>query len=234
VIPGATGQSSPRTKSAATKEIDMPKRSKDDPDTSNAPAKLPDGVRLIPATSDHVWAATDVASIDSGRARLRDGLGRSLLHVAAASGDGAAVRALLQVGADANARDLLGETPLIQAARRGHLDVARLLIDAGTDLNARHLEGWTALAAAVIRGHEEVVELLLGHEQDVNAAIGGIGQGMDAVRMAVQIGHAGILRRLLAAGACLDHRGFDGRTPLELAQHLGREDCVKMLEAAQG
>jgi uncharacterized protein len=90
------------------------------------------------------------------------------LHAAALSGSAEMVRAVLQLGCDANARDSNGFTPLINAAIFGHVEVVRALLEAGADPNLRiqsplfpKNKGTTALEQARGNCHRAVVELLL-------------------------------------------------------------------------
>src|SRR3712207_2495053 len=68
------------------------------------------------------------------------------LWEAARSGDAAAVRALLERGADVNARFRYGQTALFKAAERGHVEVVKLLLERGADPNVKDtFYGETAL-----------------------------------------------------------------------------------------
>ena len=80
-------------------------------------------------------------------------LGGSLLTMAG-SGDAAAVRFLLERGADVNARDGAGRTPLMMAAQTDAypVDVVRLLLDWRADVSLRATGGDTAASLASIRG----------------------------------------------------------------------------------
>src|SRR4029079_16924214 len=86
-----------------------------------------------------------------------------------ALGDIAAVRVLLDKGADVNAFDPFGRTPLMYAAISDLLpvDVAKLLIERGADVNAvtRHKQagdtGWTVLDIARSHGANPMVDLLV-------------------------------------------------------------------------
>ncbi len=85
-------------------------------------------------------------------------------------GDVAAVRRLLEEGADVNQIDTAGWTPLMNASAAGHVQVAGLLIDSGADVNYRDQErGMTALMLAALLGETEVVRLLLDKGADIDA-----------------------------------------------------------------
>ena len=67
------------------------------------------------------------------------------LHQAAASGNVAALAALLDTETNLEARNELGLTPLQVAGQAGQLGAAAILIDHGADVNARDPEGNTVL-----------------------------------------------------------------------------------------
>ncbi len=62
-----------------------------------------------------------------------DAAGRTPLMYAAAKGNVATARALLEMGADVNAQNAFGDTALRVAASEGTLDIAKLLMAAGGD-----------------------------------------------------------------------------------------------------
>ena len=73
----------------------------------------------------------------------------------------AAVRVLLEAGADVHARaSYLDRTPLHWAATGGHVEMARLLLEAGADVNAVGNQGSTPTGLAVEGDHLELAELL--------------------------------------------------------------------------
>jgi outer membrane protein assembly factor BamB len=84
------------------------------------------------------------------------------LMAAARKGDPAAVRKLLDDGADVNARTEYGATALHFACDKGHLEVVKLLIDRQADVNARDkFYSATPLTWASMRKHAAVVGALL-------------------------------------------------------------------------
>jgi ankyrin repeat protein len=80
---------------------------------------------------------------------------------AAARGDLAAAKLLLERGADVNAIDHRGYTPLIFAAHYDGdaVELVRLLLSRGADIDAK-AEGETALSLAARRGETEVTRVL--------------------------------------------------------------------------
>jgi ankyrin repeat protein len=106
-----------------------------------------------------------VAALVSSRASLstRDDFGRTPLHDAAASGSEAAVRRLIDAGADPRAVDDYGTTPLHLACRRGSIGIARLLLAAGASPDAANSAGATPLHEAASTGDAILVRLLLDH-----------------------------------------------------------------------
>jgi ankyrin repeat protein len=75
----------------------------------------------------------------------------------------AAVRTLLERGADVNAQDREGRTALMLAAASEFMsvDIVKSLLEHGADLNAKSPEGDTALSFARLRGENPIVDLLV-------------------------------------------------------------------------
>src|SRR5258706_9344292 len=59
----------------------------------------------------------------------------SEMLVAAAKGDNARIKELLDKGVDVNMRGADSNTPIMEAAYAGHLDTVKLLLDHGADLS---------------------------------------------------------------------------------------------------
>lgn len=167
----------------------------------------------------------------------RDADGNTPLMLAAAYGDPACVRLLLERGADANATNTLGGTPLLRAA--SDFEKARLLVEHGADVNWRSGLGNTALMlAARPRDSHRAVELLLSRGADVNATNL---WGATALMAAAAGGDPRSVSLLLKHGARVNaqpeasHVGFvlgGGRSALMWAAYHGDIELMKLLVAA--
>jgi ankyrin repeat protein len=90
--------------------------------------------------------------------------GWTALHYAAAAGDDAIARQLLERGAaiDAPSPPASGKfTPLMMAAREGHDRTVQLLLRAGADPALRNSEGLTAQQIAARAGHQFIADALV-------------------------------------------------------------------------
>jgi len=96
---------------------------------------------------------------------IRNNFGDSLIHIAAAQGDQAAVHWLWQHGADINARNNSGSSPLHRAAMNGHKFIANWLVEHGADTKARNNDGDTALLSAIKLNQYSTVEYLISLQQ---------------------------------------------------------------------
>lgn len=85
----------------------------------------------------------------------------TLIIPAASNGQEAAVRILLDEGANIEVSDDYGNTPLILAARHGHEAVVRLLLEKGANIEAKDKYGSSPLISAACMGRKAVVGTLL-------------------------------------------------------------------------
>ena len=162
----------------------------------------------------------------------RNDHGDTAVHLAAGAGEVEVLKVLLAQGADVDARDGGRSTPLgiaATVAKKNVKEVAEILLANGADVNARNINGGTALCSAARQGRNDLFEVLVDHGADVD---GGRGSHCGApLHMAVQGGHEGIVKRLLAGGADLSAMDSLGQTPLCLAAGMGREGLVGLLLA---
>lgn len=84
------------------------------------------------------------------------------LWEAARKGDAAAVKALLDKGADVNAKFRYGATALSYASDKGHVEVVNVLLERGADVNVKDtFYGATPIQWAVEKGHLAIIKALL-------------------------------------------------------------------------
>ncbi|MCB1385577.1 MAG: ankyrin repeat domain-containing protein [Nitratireductor sp.] len=141
------------------------------------------------------------------------------LHRAAHEGDIAAIRRLVAESADLNARDRAGRTPAHVAAFASNDAALRALAEAGADMNALENRVYDVLTIAAVADDPEMVSLAmeLGNRADLVTSV----YDGTALIAAAHLGHAEVVRRLIAGGAPLDHVNNLGWTALMEAVVLG-------------
>lgn len=154
------------------------------------------------------------------------------LHAAAAAGDLTALRAALAETGDIDARDGHGRTALHVAAHGAHRDVIRALAQAGADMKAQDSRRYDIITIAAVRDDVETVALAIALGADPRA----ITSPYDGTALiaAAHLGHAAVVRTLIAAGAPLDHVNNLGWTATIEAVVLGdggprHQDTLKAL-----
>jgi uncharacterized protein len=117
----------------------------------------------------------------------------------AQNGDTAAVRQLLNQGANIEARDaIVGATALIEAAFSGNAETVKLLLERGANIEARGNDTRTALMTAARWGRIDVVELLLAKGANIEAKDM---RGDTALTFATRGLHSDVANLLRAKGA---------------------------------
>ena len=181
--------------------------------------------------------AAAIARAAGNKAALeaRDGNGRTPLHVATFARQGAAVKALLEAGADHATFESGRYDAVTIAAVAGDEATLAVLLAGGASakLITSRYDG-TALIAAAHLGHAGVVRQLiragapLDHVNNLHwtALIESVVLGDGGPR------HQATLKALLDAGASTKLADRQGRTPLALARGMGYQAMVTMLEAA--
>ena len=151
---------------------------------------------------------------------------------AARRADWAAVRTLLQEGADANAREGDGSTALHWASYHDHRELAARLIRGGAEVDAENDLGVTPLWAACENGSPAMAGILLGAGADPNRALP---FGETLLMTAARTGNADVVGRLLAAGAEVDaataEGAYGGQTALMWAVAQRHPAVVEVLLA---
>jgi ankyrin repeat protein len=154
------------------------------------------------------------------------GNGRPPLVDAARTGDGAALRALLQKKIDVNVAEGDGATALHWASYRDDVESADLLIRAGANVNATNDLGVTPLWTASLNGSAAMVRRLLEAGANPNLALLA---GETPLMVASRAGYAAVVEQLVAKGANVNARGARGQTAMMWAAAQKRPEVTKIL-----
>jgi hypothetical protein len=126
------------------------------------------------------------------------------LHAAAWQGNAARIAQLLAAaGADPNSRDSHGRTALHVATFAKRREAVRALAKGGAALGALENDRYDALTIAAVADDEATLALLL--ELGASAKLVTSRYDGTALIAAAHLGHDGVVRQLITAGAPLDH-----------------------------
>lgn len=125
------------------------------------------------------------------------------LHAAAQRGDVAEIQRLAARGANVDARDAYGRTPLHVATFAAQAAAIRALAAAGAKLGLLENDRYDAVTIAAVANDEKTLRTLLA----LGASAKLVTSRYDGTALiaAAHLGHAGVVRQLIAAGAPLDH-----------------------------
>ena len=125
------------------------------------------------------------------------------LHAAAQQGDAAKVARLVAGGAAVNGTDGRGRTPLHVATFARQREAIRALVKAGADLQRLENDRYDAVTIASVADDEDTLRVLL----QLGASARQTTSRYDGTALiaAAHLGHDGVVRQLIAAGAPLDH-----------------------------
>jgi ankyrin repeat protein len=143
--------------------------------------------------------------------------------------DWAAVRALLQKGADVNAAQVDGTTALHWAVYNDDAETVAALLRAKASVKAVNRFRVPPLALACTNGNAAIVKLLLEAGADANATMNG---GETVLMLASRSGSADTVKALIASGANTDARERHGQTALMWAAAEGNTAVVRLLMEA--
>ena len=151
---------------------------------------------------------------------------QSRLAEAAESEDSAAVRSLLEAGADVNSTQADGTTALHWATYHDDTRTAELLVQSGADVNAVNTYGVPPLSLACTNRNAALVKLLLDDGADANAARPG---GETVLMSAARSGSLEAVEALLSHGADANALERNGQSALMWASAEGHAPVVEAL-----
>lgn len=125
------------------------------------------------------------------------------LHAAAARGDVADIERRVAVAEDKEAIDARRRTPLHVAVFQKQHDAARALLLLGADPNRLEIDRYDIITIAAVANDVPMLKIALaggGNPKAITSRYDGT-----ALIAAAHLGHAEIVRTLIAAGAPLDH-----------------------------
>ena len=125
------------------------------------------------------------------------------LHAAAWRGDVTKIDRLVAAGVDPKAGVAEGRTPLHLATFARQRGAVRALAKAGADLNLLENDRYDGVTIAAVADDEETLSVLLS----LGASAKQVTSRYDGTALiaAAHLGHDGVVRQLIAAGAPLDH-----------------------------
>ena len=170
------------------------------------------------------------------KADVRDGYGRTPLHVAAFGGHRETMRILAKAGVDPNALENDRYDIVTIASVANDVPTLRTALEiGGSARNVTSRYDGTALIAAAHLGHAEIVKILI----EAGAPLDHVNNlGWTALIESIVLGdggprHTETLRALVEAGADLKIPDRQGQTPLSLAQARGYAEMVDILQKAK-
>ena len=181
--------------------------------------------------------AAEIERLIASRAKadVRDGYGRTPLHVAAYGCHADAMRALVKAGANPNALEHDRYDIVTIAAVADDLPTLKVALALGASAkNVTSRYDGTALIAAAHLGHEQVVAELIR----AGAPLDHVNNlGWTALIESIVLGnggrrHTATLEALVQAGANVNLADRNGQTPLALARGRGYREMIVTLERA--
>ncbi|XP_050671183.1 26S proteasome non-ATPase regulatory subunit 10-like [Leptidea sinapis] len=150
------------------------------------------------------------------------------LVLAASAGRYEVVRYLLSKNADVNHKTTRRQTALHYACSKGHKDVVKLLINCDALVNEIDILGATPLHRAAAQGRTEIVEILLKTPQiKLNLCDS---TGSTPLHLACEEDRKTVITMLVEAGADMDIKNKENKTPLDLCSTSLRTLILKLKE----
>uniref|UniRef100_A0A8C5WD73 Fibronectin type III and ankyrin repeat domains 1 n=1 Tax=Leptobrachium leishanense TaxID=445787 RepID=A0A8C5WD73_9ANUR len=190
-----------------------------------------------PLTGEHLHRAVNknedakvISILQTGqvKADTPDKFGLTPLMVAAQKGHLRLVELLIDHGADINQEDGSGKNSLMLACFSGHLDVVQCLRERGASWEGRDRCGSTAMHWAADGGHLNIIQWMIddGCEVDVKDHSS---QWTPLMRVSAITGYTDVARCFIMAGANVNAKDSDGKTPLMIATLNNHVGLVRLL-----
>ncbi|TSW08324.1 DNA polymerase epsilon subunit 2 [Bagarius yarrelli] len=157
-----------------------------------------------------------------------DKLGFTPIMVAAQKGFIRMIKILVEHGADIHMKNGSGKDPLMLACFAGHLDIVKHLRKSGATWQSQDTGGCSPLHWAADGGHLPIITYMIkdGCELDIRDTVS---QWTPLMRVSAVSGNANVASLLIQAGADVNVRDKDGKTPLMVAVLNNHEQLVRLL-----
>jgi len=151
------------------------------------------------------------------------------LHYASENGTIAAVKLLLQLGANESSQSQYGHTALHVACLEGHSELVPLLVEAGCDPDSKTHWDYTPFHIAASKGHLQAMRRLVEEGANTTAFTG---DGNTALNLAATQGQSDMVQALVGLDIDVNHQNKRGCTALHHAAMRNEVGCIKVLLAA--
>nr|DBA14988.1 TPA: hypothetical protein GDO54_004256 [Pyxicephalus adspersus] len=159
---------------------------------------------------------------------IPDKLGFTPLMVASQKGYLRLVELLVERGADVHQTNGSGKNSVMLACFSGHLDVVKYLRKQGVSWESRDKCGCTAMHWAADGGHVKVIQWMINDGCEVDARDRRL-HWTPLMRVSAVTGNTDIARCLIIAGAEVNAKDSNGKSPLMVAALNNHEDLVRLL-----
>lgn len=153
-------------------------------------------------------------------------MGQTPLHWASCGGHISTVLLLLSFGADVSISNNYGRTPLSLAAMGGRVAVTRLLLQEGAEIDRCDIWEATPLYGAMTECNWRTSVLLIQEGANITDERYHLHSFLEA---AASQGNEVAVKRLIAAGAEVQRKNYQGRTPYMIAKNNGHEKVARIL-----